>query len=381
MLLNSKNVRITIIIPTYNRPNYLKRILNFYDKYSNNFKIIIADSSSNKNKKLNNNIISSFSDINILYLEYPEDIKPFYYAKIADALNYVKTKYCVNCADDDFITPNSINKSIDFLENNLDYTCAHGNYISFFIKYDKRGNGKFFWIPLYRLFNSVIFTNPEDRLLYQFSNYMQTIYSVHRTNFLKMIFKETIKYTDNDRFGELLPSMLDLIYGKMKKLDVLYSSRESIINSAGATSKNLSEFIKDKTYKKKYNKFKNCLVKHLMKNSQMSSDEAKELIDKAMAEYLKKCYPKNFRSILTHKMSNLLDASDLPESVNKSIRIIYRGMFSPKYILNSLKEINDFKNIVESKNSKYFNDFNKIRSHVLLYVKNNNKNIKETICN
>jgi hypothetical protein len=68
-------------------------------------------------------------------------------------------------------------------------------------------------------------------------------------------------------------------------------------------------------------------------------------------------------------MSIFLDNLYLPESVKKSIRILYGRMFTPKYILNNLKEINDFQNKVESPNSKYFNDFEKIRNHVLLYAK------------
>jgi glycosyltransferase domain-containing protein len=381
MSLDNGNNKTTIIISAHNRPNYLKRILAYYNEYGSNFKIIVADSSSNENKKLNKEITTSIVDTNILYLKYPEDIKPFYYAKNADALNYVKTKYCVNCADDDFITPNSINKSIEFLENNLDYTCVHGDFISFFTTNNNRGSNNFYWSPIYHFSESVKFSNPKDRLLYQFSNYMQTIYSIHRTNFLKMIFKETIKYTDDDRFGELLPSMLDLVYGKMKKLDVLYSARESIIDSAGRTSKDLNDFIKDKTYKRKYNKFRECLVKHLIKNSKMNSEESKKLINEAMSIYFKKYYSKGFKGILISKMSNLLDALDLPESINKSIRMLYRKIFTPRYVLNRSKEIDDFKDTIESPTSKYFDDFNKIRSHVLLYAKNNNKNIKETICN
>ncbi|MBA7581945.1 hypothetical protein ES708_23862 [subsurface metagenome] len=42
----------TIIIPTYNRPDRLKRLLDYYNKYGKNFNIIVADSSSKENKRL-----------------------------------------------------------------------------------------------------------------------------------------------------------------------------------------------------------------------------------------------------------------------------------------------------------------------------------------
>ena len=100
---------ITIIIPTYNRPNHLRRLLDYYNKYGKNFKIIVADSSSNENKKLNKKSVLIFSNLNIFYLgSYSSKINAYY--KISDALNHVNIKYSVLCADDDFIIPNGINQ-------------------------------------------------------------------------------------------------------------------------------------------------------------------------------------------------------------------------------------------------------------------------------
>jgi glycosyltransferase domain-containing protein len=250
--------KCTIIIPTFNRSRYLKRILSYYDKYGRDFNIIVADSSSNENKMINKKIISSLSNIDIQYLEkYSERINlP---SKLYNSLSYIKTKYSVFCADDDFITPNGINQSIDFLESNKDFTCAHGYYISFCLEADKKEEQQFYWKPIYP-YNSIIFTDAKARLLFLFSSYYQTFYAVHRTDFLKMVFKENYEFADDDRFGELLPSMLDLIYGKMKKLDVLYNMREKIIDSLGATIKNFKDFMKDGTYEKKYNKFRRRYV-------------------------------------------------------------------------------------------------------------------------
>ena len=46
---NSSSInKYTIIITTYNRYEYLKRLLKFYNKYNNQFNILILDSSSDK---------------------------------------------------------------------------------------------------------------------------------------------------------------------------------------------------------------------------------------------------------------------------------------------------------------------------------------------
>ena len=235
--------KFTIIIPTYNRSKYLKRILNYYNKYERNFKIIVADSSSDENKRVNKKNISLLSFLDIQYIDkYASKINP--YDKWCNVLNYVKTKYALFCADDDFIIPNGIKKSIDFLEKNADFSCAQGHYISFYLGNNLQKK-EFVFKPSYTYYNSITSDNVKDRLFSNFVNYMQTIYAVHRTNLLKMIFEESAKYTNDNRFGELLASMLDLVYGKVKKLDILYSAREVIVGSDGQRDKNMKDFIRD----------------------------------------------------------------------------------------------------------------------------------------
>jgi len=52
--------KCTIIIPTYNRPRYLKRILSYYDNHGRAFNIVVADSSSNENKEINKKMFYYF---------------------------------------------------------------------------------------------------------------------------------------------------------------------------------------------------------------------------------------------------------------------------------------------------------------------------------
>ena len=134
-----KMSNFSLIIPTYNRPNRLRRLLDYYNKYGKNFNIIVADSSSNENKKLNKKSVLIFSNLSIIYLDnYSSKINTFY--KIPDASNHVDTKYSVLCADDDFITADGIYKSVDFLEKNSDFSVVQGKFIAFSIKNnDKKG--------------------------------------------------------------------------------------------------------------------------------------------------------------------------------------------------------------------------------------------------
>ena len=347
--------KCNIIIPTYERPRYLRRILDYYGDYGRDFNIIVADSSSDDIKTINKRTVSSISKLDIKYLgDYPAEIKPHH--KFADAVNHADTKYCVLCADDDFVTPDGIKQSVDFLEENPDFAIAHGQYISFYLKDDERGKRQFYWRPIYSP-ESITFSDPKIRLNYHLSNYsITTLYAVHRSDFLRLILGEAVKFTSDDRFSELLPSMLTLVSGKMKSLDVLYSARESLPTSGGATSKRLNDFIRDGTYDEKYERFRECLSTHLSKQAQLDIEESKKTVDEAMSIYMKKYSPFN---PITGKMQNILDSLMVPDWVNKKIRALYRALFLPRQ-----KPDSSFSPGIPP-SYEYYDDLNKIRLHVM----------------
>ena len=353
--------KCTIIIPTYNRPNYLMRLLDYYNKYGREFNIIIADASSNENKKLNKKNISLFPNLKIIYLDdYPSKINAYY--KICDALNRVNTKYSVLCADDDFITPNGINKSVDFLEKNSDFTVAHGYYISFYLK----NNKNFFWIPFSDR-KSITFSEPKSRLIFYLLNPYTTpsFYGVHKTKYLKWSFKELIKFTDESIFSEVLLRALEVIYGKIKCLDLMYGAREiAVPQRERALTKNFMDFIKEGTYDKQYIKLRECLSTHLSKRSSWSMEESKKLIDNDMLSFLKKVYKKNHSEPMI-KVTKFLNKLRLPSWIDEKIRELYGDLCFIKKV-----RMNTFWKSIDKPSSKYYDDFNKIRNHILLHSQN-----------
>lgn len=333
-----------ILIPTFNRPQHLKRILSYYAQFGQNCNITIADSSLDDYKKLNREIVSSIINLNIRYLDiYSSDINICY--KIADALNYVKEEYCVFCADDDFIVPDSIGQSMVFLENNKDFAVAHGYYIAFYLSIDSKGNQTFSWQPRYS-YESNIFSNSEDRLFKHLSNYsLPTIYGVHKTNLLRMIFKDSAEFADGCRFSELLPSVLALIHGKMKCLNTLHGARDMRITKNYQPS--FQDLIRDGTYGRRYEKFRQCLINHLGKTSRLSMHDSKMVINKAMSKYLSMCSGKK----------NLFNKINL-----KALRYIYRKLFVPCSVHRD-----NFMDSLDIPSSMCYEDFNRIRMHVLRY--------------
>jgi len=222
---------------------------------------------------------------NIEYFHYPGYS---YCEKLHDVLGKIKTEYAVLCADDDFITPIGLERSVDFLEKNPDYVIAHGKYI-LFVEQQKLSNN-IIWRFTYSS-KSFEQESASLRLFDHLSNYSRldsvpTFYAVHRTEILQSIWESSAKYTNDGRFGELLPTMLSIIYGKIKVLDIFYSAREYNENSGSHISNRITDFIKDGSYNSKYIRFKECLSKELVSKEDISREKAQKLIDKAMNNYL-----------------------------------------------------------------------------------------------
>jgi glycosyltransferase domain-containing protein len=360
-----------IIIPTYNRPDYLRRILGYYGGCGKDFKVIVADSSSNDIKEINRKTISSVPSLDIQYLGgYSPEMNPHH--KMADMVNYAEGEYCLFCADDDFVTPNGIIESVDFLEKNKDFAVAHGQYISFRLEEDERGKQQFGWKFAYS-HESITFSDPAMRLSHHLSDYSQpTIYGVHRAALMKMVYEELLKSkVDPIFFGELLPSMLTIIYGKMKCLDVLYAARDegSIRNTSNIGDSihpgywpSLKDAIETGVYDEEYPKFRDCLSTHLSKQSQLDMEESKKVVDDAMSANIKKSYypPKSKASFIS-RAGYILDSLNLPDWADRGLRGLYAELTKSR---QAKKHAIDM-----PQSSKYYADFNKIRHHVLSYSK------------
>jgi len=352
----------SIIIPTYNRPYYLKRILSYYNEYGKEFNIVVADSSLDEAKRINKKTISSLPNLKILYLaDYSPTLDVFY--KIADAIAHVKDEYCVICADDDFIIPEGINTATEFLEREPDFTCAHGDYIAFCLKDNEKEQKQFYWSQSHP-YKSSISPDPKMRLLTHLSNYsITTFYAVHRTEIINMVFKETVGTENLGVFGELAASMLTLIYGKMKHLDVFYCVREALPDSDARTAKRLPGYVDDGTYDHAYTQFRDCLAMHLSKNSQITIKQAEKIVDKGWAGYTKK-----YKGFLIPKINYMMKKMALPTKIDGGFRRIYRKVSSRNKIHK--KTCSPFTNVPTINLSEEdLTDFETIKQHTLRFYK------------
>lgn len=344
--------QVDIIIPTYNRTNLLKRVLDYYQNNGSNFNFIIADSSSPGNKLRNRKIIKQYSNLKILYLDrFPQTLSQ--HNKFIQMVKYAKSKYCVICADDDFVVPDSIRQCANFLDKNPDYVAAHGTYIGFFLSKNFLGSTHFLWRLLYSPFSLSL--SPTRRLLSHLTNYIPVIFAVRRTEAVKKIYNELSKAKIDPYlmpvYGELLPDVLTVILGKVKYLNILYAARQSFSQILN-TYPSLLDAKKTGVYDKEYKKFKKSLVYNLANQRGSSGKNHGQIIDLAIEKYLKYSYQEHLLS----KINNILNHS--PKLISKLLSLVHAYYLFFRYRKNKLGSIS-------STSSRYFGKFDAIRQIVL----------------
>ena len=115
---------LTILTPTFNRSDFLLRLLEYYKIMRCRYQILIGDSSIEPHAQTIKNAVERYQPfLNIMYKFYPGLNEP---QATAQMLDEVTTPYVTWIPDDDFLVMPSLGRSVSFLEQHADYTVAHG---------------------------------------------------------------------------------------------------------------------------------------------------------------------------------------------------------------------------------------------------------------
>ena len=215
---------ITIIIPTYNRTRYLRRLLAYFNSQDFNCPLVVADSG---NEKQSPETIDLLNAGHITYKKLPPETTTI--EKLCSIISMIDTPFVAVCADDDFLVPKSVAICADFLRKHPDYSMAMGQICVHWLEING-ADIHFKWRP--RPFvRSIESTSPTERLELHFKHYSPTFYSIHRSDSFAEKFHATTRMTGNGRLGELALSAISIIEGNVNVLPILYSSREISLSS------------------------------------------------------------------------------------------------------------------------------------------------------
>jgi len=302
---------VSVIVPTNNRPQYLARLLKYYQDCRLSHAIVVADGSTGaalrENQKL---VVSHHGTLHIYHQCYRSNAHSSrgLYQRITKALRATDSKYAVICADDDFIVPNALDQCAKFLDAHPDYSIAHGHLLGFYPVYFRGLSARpALWTHLATP-STIDHPDPDHRLRQHLLNYKPTFYSVHRRADLSRNMNFTARLTKDYGFAEMLPSCLSLVQGKMKFLDILHGVRTSNPKSTSSVedSWRWHNLLTLDDYSTRYMHFRNCIAQELSSTSPMPLAAAKKAVDDAFREHLA-IYMREADALLSQPRPNTVD--------------------------------------------------------------------------
>ena len=220
--MSNSEYKVSILIPTMNRSEFLIRQLKYYASVKSPHPIYIGDASNNEHSQKIKYVIDKLSSkLKIIYNHWPEYNDRQTIQKLGKICN---EKYCAFTGDDDFLVPNSLTKCAMFLKDNLDYRTAQGKAIFFSLK-SNTPYGEILGLGPYWNKTESIEETCEKRILSFGSNYWVPQFSVHRSD---EFIEDSINYAKviDKSFGEILHSFTFICKGKSKFINTLYLFRQ-----------------------------------------------------------------------------------------------------------------------------------------------------------
>jgi glycosyltransferase domain-containing protein len=205
-------LKTPILLLSLNRPQYLDRIHSYYQKRNYDHHLIIADGS--KKQWLG---AESFNGI---YLHLPS---MSFAERLNAGLEQSEADFVALCADDDFLVPSGLEACVEFLRNNPDYSCVHGQYRRFVINENKIN-----YTQKYAAAISLDDNDPIKRTRKAFvPKYIPHVFAVHRRkNFERILACREMNDFEYIFNFEMLLTFSSIMNGKAQRLPVIYNFRE-----------------------------------------------------------------------------------------------------------------------------------------------------------
>jgi len=207
--------RYTLLVPTYNRPAYLRSLLGYLAARHFEYPIQILDSSGEQALSENRETISRV-EINVIHQIYEPATDV--HDKFARGAQSVETPYCSFCADDDVLFTRNLDELLDFLDANSEFVAAHGYYVNFKADSDFTIADTFYSAP------SVIGGDALERIVRQMRRYQAVFYAVYRTNVMQFALSQRGR-VQSLLARELLASSLTMVAGSVHRMQKFYMGR------------------------------------------------------------------------------------------------------------------------------------------------------------
>jgi len=206
---------LTVVVPTFNRPLDLRRLLAFLLQSKPILPIVVLDSS--QGDAAGQNVKFCGNNPGIVRQSYPSETK--FYDKLCDGIRrHVKSPAICLCADDDFVIPQAIEQAARLIRDDTSVTVAHGYYAQFTLVGGSRVTN------IAYCGGEITASAPFHRVAEGLLRYEASLYAVQRTDLLVRMLDEAAG-APNLLSAELLTSVLALAHGKSRRLSAFTHGR------------------------------------------------------------------------------------------------------------------------------------------------------------
>ena len=327
-------------MPTYNNNHFTLRFLKYYNQFSYDYNLIIADGSKNKIDKrisleLNKN--KNIKYLNLSKKPYSKDV----FKRFSYILKYIKTPYLKVIANDDFFINSTCIKCVNFLDKNKNYDIAGGYLLDFKLKDNLYG--KIFSLRSIYKITSNESKNTIHRLIKYMWNVHSTTHFVYRTKIFKNSIRNSVKEFNNDiEFRELYFELLNYGQSRMKMFDNPIALHQSHNNSEGGKREDIIDLLSKKDFLSNLQKINSQINKrfNLKNNFNFVNMYFKNIVSNEVKTFKKKYYH-GFKDII--KLTN--------------------DLFTIKFKRSHIDNYNNFQKSIKNKITK--KEINKIQDFLL----------------
>jgi glycosyltransferase domain-containing protein len=260
---------LTFVIPTHNRPQFLRRLFRYASEVGIESQILVLDSSNPGLLRENKDSVARYQDsLRIRHLPINETLM----RKMQIGVRECQTPYVAFWADDDFQIPEGVARCVQFLEDNKEHQSCTASFASA--------------STLGRELQLSIATHPErneeeavDRITLWAEDFYSTFYSVFRTPMLVRSLDLAADITAYEKcriIPEILMGQLALLYGRQGSIadvSILYQVH------AANESRILRPVHNDEVFQDEYARYRAGLGREIQAVLNMPSNESSRLVD------------------------------------------------------------------------------------------------------
>jgi glycosyltransferase domain-containing protein len=304
--------QLTILLTLKDRGEFTHRWMSYAQRVRLPFKVLIADGGYDASVSALLAERARFPNVDYEYLRYPEDTSySQYYAKIDDALGRVRTPFVAMADNDDFLVPDSLARSVEFLIMSPDYAACGGQCAQFWVVPDPSEgvSGLLYgrqvdWKFTSNVQSSDAATAAERLHRLPISIADPLYYDVKRTGEARRQFKMVRQLNLTDLFlVEHLVQYLTVIAGKTKRFENLLLARQH--NSPGSSGIDHQRRYGDWMGRMLVESWSGDFAKFLV-----AASEALAAVDRISLEEARDCVVETYRKqIAPALLSNLLEES------------------------------------------------------------------------